>query len=96
LELFYPCEDSIDLEGKSPSLWLFVVFLKHVNLFSTQILPFTHGFFDPLGLRNPLSQELKEGRFSTTDVSLNGKTEIIGSGLRIDEDFRKNLILISR
>ncbi len=35
LKLFYSCEDGINLECKSPSLRLSIVFLKHVNLLST-------------------------------------------------------------
>lgn len=96
LKLFDSCEDGIDLEGKSPSFGISVVFLKHINLLSTKILPFSHRLFNPFSLRNSLSQKFEESWLSTSNVSLNSKTEIVGSGLRIDEIFGKNLILISR
>lgn len=35
LELFYPSENSINLEGESPSFRIFVVFLKHIDVFSS-------------------------------------------------------------
>jgi hypothetical protein len=96
LKLFYSGKYGIDLECKSPSFRFSIVFLEHINLFSSKILPFTNRLLNPLSLRNSLSKELKEGRFPTTDVPLNSEAIIIGSGLGIDEIFRENLILISR
>jgi len=60
LKLFDSCENGIDLEGKSPSFRLCVVFLKHIDLLSTKILPFSNRLFNPFSFRNSLPQKFKE------------------------------------
>jgi len=77
MQFLYPGEDGIDLEGKSPSLRLSVVFLQHVDIFSSEILPFCNGLFYPFGLGNLLAQYLKEGGLAAADVSLNSIAKII-------------------
>lgn len=96
LEFFYSCENRIDLEGESPSFRFFVVFLKHIDIFSSEILPLCNRFLNPFSLRNLLSEKLKKCRFSTTDVSFNRKAIVIGSSFRVDEVLKMNLIMISR
>ena len=96
MKLLDPGEDGVYLESKSPSFRLSVVFLKHVDLFSAEILPFCHGLLDPLGFGNSLSEEFEEGGFSASDVAFDSKTKIVGPGFWVDEIFRENLILISR
>lgn len=84
------------MEGESPSFGFCVVFFEHIDLFSSKILPLGDWFFDPFGLGNSLSEEFKEGGFSTSDVAFDGETVVVGLGFGVDEVFRENLILISR
>lgn len=51
-------EDSIDLEGKTPSLGFGIVLFQHVDVFSAEILPFRNRLFNPLGFGNLLSKDL--------------------------------------
>lgn len=55
LELLDSGENGVNLEGEPPSCWLFVVFLKHIDVFSAEILPVFDRLLDPLSLRNTLS-----------------------------------------
>ena len=48
MEFLNSSKDSIDLEGKSPPLRLLVVFVEHVDVLATQVLPFSDGLFNPL------------------------------------------------
>jgi hypothetical protein len=47
LHFLYAGEDCVDLESEAPSLWLGIVTFKHVDTFSTEILPVFDGLFDP-------------------------------------------------
>jgi len=77
-------ENRIDLECKSPSFGLFVVFFQHVDVGASKVLPITHRLLNPFGFWDLLSEDLKEGRFATTDVSLNGKAIVPSGELRIE------------
>ena len=79
MELLHSSEDGVDLEGKAPSLRFFIVFLQHIDVLAVEVLPFSHRLFNPFGLRDFLSEDFKEGRFSTANVALNS-VAIIGFG----------------
>ncbi len=53
-------EDGVDLEGEAPPLGLHVVFLKHVDVFATQVLPLGHWLLNPSCLRDLLSKDLND------------------------------------
>jgi hypothetical protein len=96
LELFDTSEDCVYLERETPSFGLFVVLFKHVDIFSTEVLPIFDWLFDPFGFRNVLSEDFKEGRFSASDISFDSEAELAGVGLRIDKVFSVYLSVISR
>ena len=96
LKLLYSSKDGINLKGKTPSFWLFVIFFQHIDLLSSQILPLFNRLFDPLCFRYSLSQQFQKCWLSTTNISLNCKAKIIWFCFRVDEVLRKKLILISR
>ncbi len=80
MELLNPSEDSVYLEGESPSLGLSIVFFEHVDVLSAQILPVSDGFFDPLGFGDLLPEDLKESRLATPDVAFDGEARLRAIG----------------
>lgn len=96
MEFLDPSEDSIDLESESPPLWLSVVLLKHINVLTTQILPIGDRLFNPFGFRHLLPQDLKEGGFTTSNVSFDGEAVISSLELRVESFGFKILIQTSR
>jgi hypothetical protein len=78
LHFLYAGEDCVDLESEAPSLWLGIVTFKHVDTFSTEILPVFDGLFDPDCLRDFGSENLQEYGLATSDVAFNCKS--CGSG----------------
>ena len=96
MEFLNSSEDGIDLEGETPPLWLFVVFLKHVDVFATQVLPIRNRLFNPFSFRNLLTEDLKEGGLATTDVSFDCKAVISSLELWIEFKVFEILIQTSR
>ena len=96
LELFDPCEDGIDLEGKAPPFGLLVVLFEHVNIFPAEILPVFNRLFDPLGFGDVRPENFQKCGLATADVSLDGETVLVGMGFGIDEILCLHLRVISR
>jgi hypothetical protein len=96
VELLNPSEDSVYLEGESPSLGLSIVFFEHVDVLSAQILPVSDGFFDPLGFGDLLPEDLKESRLATPDVAFDGEAVVLRWELRVEAAVFKILIQTSR
>lgn len=86
MEFLNASEYRIDLEGESPSLGLLVVFFQHVDVGASEVLPVTHGLFDPFGLRDLLSEDLEECRLAAADVSLNGEAVVLVGELRVEPE----------
>jgi hypothetical protein len=86
MEFLNASENRIDLEGESPSLGLFVVFLQHVDVGASKVLPVAHRFFDPFGFRNLLSEDLEEGRLPAADVTFNGEAVVLVGELGVEPE----------
>jgi len=89
-------ENSIDLEGKPPSLGFLVVVVQHIDVSSIKILPFCNRLLNPFGLRYFLSEDLEESRFATTDVTLYRETVVSFGELRVLDHVIDILICVSR
>ena len=96
MQLLNSSEDSVDLEGKSPSLGLLVVLLEHIDILSVKVLPLRDRLFNPFGLRDLLPQYFKESRFPTADVALNSVAIIIPGKLGVKGKVLDFLIYVSR
>lgn len=86
MKFLHPSEDSIDLESKTPPFGLLVVFLKHVDVLSSQVLPIRDRLFNPFGFRDLLAEDLKESGLTTTDVSFNSKAIVLCCELRVEAE----------
>ena len=84
MEFLNASEYRIDLECKAPSLRVLVVFIQHVDVGAAKVLPVTHRFLDPLGLRDLLSEDLEEGRLAATNVSFNGEAIVFVGELGVE------------
>ena len=85
LHLFNPSENGIDLESKSPSFWLFVVTLKHVDSFSAKILPVFDRLFDPNCLWDFFSENFQKSGLATANIALNCEAELSWLSLRFSD-----------
>lgn len=84
MEFLNASENRVDLEGEAPSFRLFVVFLQHVDVCASEVLPVTNWFFYPFCFRDLLSEDLKECGLAATDVSFNCEAIVLTVKLRIE------------
>jgi hypothetical protein len=96
MQLLDASENGIGLKGEPPSFWLLVVFLKHVDVSASKVLPVRNGLFDPFGLRDLLAEDLQEGRLATANVSFNGEAIVLARGLGVEAEVFHILIQTSR
>ena len=96
MEFLNSSEDCVDLESEAPSLRFSIVFLQHVDVLASKVLPISNRFFDPFGFRNFLSEYLKEGGLATSDVALDGEAIVFGGELWVECEIFRILIQTSR
>ena len=86
MKFLHPSEDSIDLESEPPPFRLLVVFLKHVDVLASQVLPVSDRLFNPFGFGDLLAEDLKESGLATADVSFNSKAIVLCCELRVEAE----------
>ncbi len=96
LKFLDSCENCEHLKGKSPSLWLYIVFLKHIDVLSIEVLPLINRFFNPLGLWQFLSQNLNKCWFATSYITLNCDVKIALNQLWINQTDWNFILCFSR
>ncbi len=69
------------MESKAPSLWFFVVSLKHIDTLSTEILPVFDRLFDPDCFGDFFPKSFEKSRLSTADIALNSEATKFGVGV---------------